>query len=263
MPIGSHGRVGADGTPFIRSGLELTGYDFSNSDIAFVGDQHADLERIAALEPDLILTTDWQAANVDQLRAIAPTYVFASDTVVDDFQIHEKLAELMGAEVRLERLKARYEAQLAMIHTLVPDPSGITVSVFHPAQGQLQVWHTYFGLGRVLRDAGFAFPPAVDAIAGQDAATFSAEMLPELDADFIFVTYPLHAFGATPDDTAQAMAGVLPKWCDVLHACRNGQVIYLPRSVPDRPPMRHCHRLARQSSAILPGGPLPPMNARN
>ncbi len=56
-PIASHGRVVDGGEPYIRSGKLITGYDFDNSDIEFVGNLPADVEAIAALEPDLILTT--------------------------------------------------------------------------------------------------------------------------------------------------------------------------------------------------------------
>ena len=68
-PVGSHGRTTAEGVPFIRSSAVLTGVDFDNSTIQFVGNLPVDVEAVAALEPDLILTTPWQTADIDQLAA--------------------------------------------------------------------------------------------------------------------------------------------------------------------------------------------------
>lgn len=55
-PVGNQGRMGADGRPYLRSSAILTGVDFDNSDIAYIGSINADLEAIIALKPDLILT---------------------------------------------------------------------------------------------------------------------------------------------------------------------------------------------------------------
>lgn len=228
IPVGSHGRTTEDGTPYIRSGELVTGYDFSNSDIKFVGNLPADIEAVAALEPDLILTTSWQTAGVEQLRAIAPTYVFDIDAT-EDFDVYAQIAEVTGTEDALEKLENRYEAQLDTINPLA-DPSEITVSVIQGHGGELLVWNTYGSLGKVLRDAGFTFPEVIDAIEGNSRQAFSGEAYPQFDADFIFVTYR-PSRGETPQDARAALNEVLPNWCDVLHACANNQVIYVPREI--------------------------------
>src|SRR5690606_2836491 len=46
IPVGSHGRTTAEGEPFIRSSAVLTGIDFTNSTIKFVGNLPADVEAI-------------------------------------------------------------------------------------------------------------------------------------------------------------------------------------------------------------------------
>lgn len=48
--------------------------------------------------------------------------------------------------------------------------------------------HSYHSLGRVLRDAGFTFPPLIESIPEGGRIDVSAERLPELDADFVFAT---------------------------------------------------------------------------
>ena len=52
LPVGAFGRDGESG-PYMRGAATLTGVTFENSDIVNVGGSPADLEAIAALEPDL------------------------------------------------------------------------------------------------------------------------------------------------------------------------------------------------------------------
>lgn len=225
-PIGSHGRTTESGTPFIRSSATLTGIDFDNSDIKFVGNLPADVEAVAALEPDLIITTPWQTAPVDQLSAIAPTIVL-DDTKRGDFGMHDALADITGTQDRLAVLKRRYEGQIAQIKRLI-DTKSVSVNVIQGVDGELLSWHTYGALGKVLRDAGFTFPDRVNAIPAGEFARMSAESLPELDADFVFATYRTDTL-ETPADAIKNLEAVLPDFCTFLHACREGQMIVIPR----------------------------------
>lgn len=227
-PVGSHGRTQADGTPYIRSSATATGIDFDNSDIDFVGNLPADVEAVAAQEPDLILTTSWQTADPEQLSEIAPTYVFDIGAS-EDFEVYARLAELVGATDRLEALQARYDAQIELIRERV-DTGDMRVSVIQGYDGQLLVWNTYGTLGKVLRDAGFTFPAIVNDIEGNARQTFSGERFPEFDGDLVFVTYRPDR-GETPEDARAALAEVLPSWCEALHACREDQMVFLPRSL--------------------------------
>ncbi|RVT85409.1 ABC transporter substrate-binding protein [Rhodobacteraceae bacterium CCMM004] len=226
IPVGSHGRTTAEGAPFIRGAIRVTGYDFDNSDIAYLGGSPADVEAVASAAPDLILTSTWQTADVAQLAAIAPTVVIDT-TARQTIDVFPLLAEVTGTQDVLDRLQTRYAAQIAQLRSLVPTEE-ITVAVMQGVDGAIYVQHTYSALGKVLRDAGFAFPPAVDAIPEGTAESWSAERLPELDADIVFLTYRNDA-GQTPADAVAAMEAVLPSFCDVLHACREGQIVILPR----------------------------------
>jgi len=226
IPVGSHGRTTAEGEPFIRSSAVLTGVDFDNSTIQFVGNLPADVEAVAALEPDLILTTPWQTAAVDQLATIAPTIVLDSG-LRRGFAMHEVLAELTGTQDTLAILDARYQEQVAQIRRLI-DTGSVSVNIIQGVNGHLAVWHTYGALGKLLRDAGFVFPERVDAIPEGDFEEFSAETLPEMDADFVFVTYRTDAL-ETPADAEKYLEEVMPGFCDFLHACRENQMIVIPR----------------------------------
>lgn len=225
-PIGSHGRTTAEGTPFIRSSKVLTGVDFDNSTIQFVGNLPADVEAVAALEPDLILTTPWQTAAVDQLAAIAPTVVLDDDKR-GAFDIFDVLAELTGTEDRLAVLKTRYEGQVEQIKRLI-DTGSVSVSVIQANDGKLYMEHTYGTLGKLLRDAGFIFPELIEAIPEGESAEYSPETLPEFDADFIFATYRTDTL-QTPADAVAALEDALHGFCDYLHACRENQFVVIPR----------------------------------
>lgn len=225
-PSASHGRIDEDGEGFIRSSKVLTGIDFDNSDIRFLGNLPVDIEAVAAAEPDLIITTPWQTAPVEQLEAIAPTIVL-DDTARGDFGMHAVLAELTNSEDQLAVLETRYDGQIEQIRRLI-DAGSISVNVIQGVDGQIYTWHTYGGLGRVLRDAGFVFPEIVDGIEPGGYAALSAEQLPELDADFLFVTYRTDTL-ETPQTALDNLASVIPNFCDYLHACRENQMIVMPR----------------------------------
>jgi iron complex transport system substrate-binding protein len=126
-PVGSHGRTTAEGVPFIRSSDVLTGIGFDNSTFQFVGNLPVDVEAIAALEPDLILTTPRQTAPVEQLEAIAPALML-DECKRGDLGVHDALAEITGTEERLAVLKARYEGRIAQIQRLI-DTGSISVNV--------------------------------------------------------------------------------------------------------------------------------------
>ncbi len=184
-PVASHGRTRPDGSHYLRSSAQLTGVDFDNSAIQFIGTADIDLEAVAAAKPDLIITEPSRHVSVEQLEKIAPT------VSIDHLQgsaprIYSKLAQLTGSQARLAILERRYQAQIAQLKAMV-DTRNITVSVIQANNGKVTVHHSYHALGRVLRDAGFRFPPLIDKIPDGQRIDVSAEQLPELDADFVLL----------------------------------------------------------------------------
>lgn len=226
MPVGSFGRSGADGETYMRGATTLTGVTFENSPVAFVGGSPADVEAIAALEPDLIITATFNATPIEQLEKIAPT-VIVEDNMRGEFVTFERIADLTGTQDRLAVLKQRYRGQIAQITALI-EGKDITASIILTQNGQIAAWHTYGSLGKVLRDAGVHFPPIIDTIEGSDRVLFSGEQLPAFDADFIFATYDM-ARGLSPQGARDELEAVAPGYCRFLHACRSNQLIFLPR----------------------------------
>lgn len=225
-PVASHGRTRADGSHFLRSSGLLTGVDFDNSSIQFIGTADMDIEAIAAAKPDLIITEPSRNTAIEQLEKIAPT-VSIDHLVGGAPRIYSKLAQLTGSQKQLAILERRYQEQIKQLKLMV-DTQHITVSVIQANKCKITVHHTYRALGRVLRDAGFRFPLLIDSIPDGDRIEVSAERLPELDADYIFDTWRSDS-GGKPQEELDAMNAIMPGWCEFLNACRSGHYILLPR----------------------------------
>ncbi|MDI4655627.1 ABC transporter substrate-binding protein [Xanthobacter autotrophicus] len=226
VPVASHGRVRPDGTRFLRAGKLLTGVDFDTAPIAFIGANAIDLEAVVAAKPDLIITSPTRDTPLSQLERIAPT-VSIEHLKGGPAAIYGKLAALTGTQARLAQLQARYGAQIAQLRALV-DTSRISVASFQANQGKITVFHTDRALGRVLRDAGFRFPRLVEAIPEGGRMDVSAERLPDLEADFLFGTFRSD-LGDGPAVEIAAMEQVMPGWCRLMKACREGRYLLLPR----------------------------------
>lgn len=253
-PVASHGRTRADGSHFLRSGALLTGVDFDNSTIRFIGTADIDIEAVAAMKPDLIITEPNRNTPVEQLEKIAPT-VSIDHLDGGAPQIYSKLARLTGTQARLAILERRYQEQIRQLKRVV-DTRNITVSVLQASQGKINALHTYHSLGRVLRDAGFRFPPLIDAIPEGGRIDVSAERLPELDADYVFATWRADT-GGKPQDELDAMNAVLPGWCDFLNACRNGRYIMLSRDEVISNSYASLALMVSQVQSHITGRPLP------
>ncbi|ALG74055.1 preprotein translocase subunit YidC [Azospirillum thiophilum] len=225
LPVGSHGRIGPDGRPELRSSDLLTGVDFDTGGIVFIGATTVDLEAVVRLKPDLIVTEISRPTPVEQLAKIAPTV--ALDNRKGAPHLYRQLADLVHAQRRLAFLERRYRAQIERLRAEV-DTGAITVSVLQPMRGKLSVYHSYRALGRVLRDAGFRFPALIDGIPENDRIEVGPERLPELDADIIFDPYRSDQGKGAAEEIA-LMNEVLPGFCDLLKACREGRYVMIPR----------------------------------
>ncbi len=225
-PVASHGRQRLDGSRFLRSGEILTGTDFDNSGMAFIGATNADIEAVAAAKPDLIITEPGRNLSVEQLEKIAPT-VSINNRSGGAPRIYKQIAQLTGTEDQLAILDRRYRAQIAELRRTI-DTAQISVAVFQAQNGKIGIYHTYRSLGRVLRDAGFKFPPIIDALPEDGRMEISAERLPEIDADFIFDPYRSDSGGLPKDEIAE-MEKLIPGYCQFLKACREGRYILIPR----------------------------------
>jgi iron complex transport system substrate-binding protein len=158
-----------------------------------------DFERIATLEPDLIVAVFSGISEDDYatLSAIAPTLP-QSDAYVDfgvPWQEQTRfIARALGEQERAEALIAEVEARFADTHAEYPQLEGATgvVALAGGADGNYHAYAAQDLRGRFLTSLGLELPDAVVDLAG-DAffATISRERLDVVDADvLVWITNP-------------------------------------------------------------------------
>jgi iron complex transport system substrate-binding protein len=178
VPIGSNGALGPDGGQFFRR-VE----DFDTTQVTWLGPCcDANLEAIAALVPDLIVTDQFAGSGqYEQLLQIAPVVRFDphEQPIV---RALEQWADLFDRSDRATELADAYGERLDEVIAAVGDPSEITIAV-------VTVWQAnwYFGDGshatrQVIDDLGLARPATWDP-----DGEFSLEQFPENLADLVIV----------------------------------------------------------------------------
>lgn len=228
--VGSAGRLDAEGNAFLRGGMDTLGIDFPNTEIEFVGlFNDLDVEAIAALEPDLIIGGVYNdAAVIDQLQTLAPTLVI-NNGELGLVGTLRTLADASGTGPTFEARYARYLDNVERLKSFVGDPAAIsaTLTFMFPEGEQLWVYKSGLGaISQVLADVGISQPAAVAALE-EPQISYSAELIQDLDADFIFGFYRQQP-DATPQTIRAAYEKFAPGWCQALTACQNGQFILLP-----------------------------------
>lgn len=222
--IASAGRVGVDGKPFLRTVPDLLGVDFHNSDIEFIGTYaELDFEKITALVPDLILTT--RDEHIEPLSRIAPTLLVSPNSYpVPDGMA--RIADLVGRSAENDRLQANYQAKLGVVGGHFPANVVSTVTFSFPAGDALYVYRDLGALTVAMKDLGISQPEPFASMK-ERRATLSPEQLPSIDADFIINFYGSQA-DAGPEEVRVGLENFVPGWCDLLHACREDQYVFLP-----------------------------------
>ncbi len=141
-----------------------------------------DLEKIAALEPDLILGSDIRVKDFyDELSAIAPT-VFTETVGVawkENLAVH---AEALGKQEEAADLMAAYEKRAVEVGEKVADDTTVSVVRFVP--GEIRLYAKANFIGTVLEDAGIARPTAQDV--AEFSVDVSTEQISKADGDVVF-----------------------------------------------------------------------------
>lgn len=233
--VGSHGRVDDAGAPYIRTVNILYDVDYDNTDIEFIGVfNETDLEKIALLEPDLIIG---RAGNDDKLlenlNKIAPT-VLIDVAGLDYFGRMHAVADAANLTAEYDRRLALYQEQVTESRRLIRNAPDISAAIIQPwpKDGYINGAKNYYALSQVLDDIGFTKPKVIADITDTSGdAEFSPEFLPELDADFAFATYEVTAEDqSSPQLIRDAFNALIPGFCGIVHFCRENQLIILPRS---------------------------------
>jgi iron complex transport system substrate-binding protein len=207
-PVGAVEAISGEGFP---SYLEGTG------GIENVGTiEEPNLEKIAALEPDLILSSKLRHEQIyDQLSRIAPT-VFTETTGVTWKENFEKHAEALGKTDEAERVEKEYRERIEEFEKATGEERP-EVSVVRFLPGETRIYQKESFIGTVLEDAGLPRPPSQD-VEEFAILNVSAELIPQMGGDVIFVT----AYGPENDTTKQKITSD-PLW-QKLEAVQQGRV---------------------------------------
>ncbi|HET7327060.1 MAG TPA: iron-siderophore ABC transporter substrate-binding protein [Nocardioidaceae bacterium] len=194
--------------------------DASTDFLSYLGDQTAgiemvgtisepNLEAIAALDPDLILSsTVRHEAIYDQLKAIAPTVLAPDlgDTWKDNFRLY---AEALNKKQQAERMITDFEERAAELGKTLPEDMTLGLVRFLP--GQIRLYSDQSFHGTILSDMGVQVPAAAR---GEDTfLELSPEQVTKADADVIYVS----TYGPDQDtDKAEVIGGPLWKTLDAV-----------------------------------------------
>lgn len=191
-------------------------------------DEQVNLEKILALQPDLILASKWNAEPIyEQLSGIAPTVL--DDAILgewkESFTLH---AAALGKTQQAEQLMNQYQQRVEKLRSQLGESiqqTKISLVRIFPERIGLYLKNSF--AGHILDEIGFSRPPAQDkGVVGKEpfVIAVSKERIQDADGDIIFVW----TFGATPEiaeaaQTALQQIQTDPLWLQ-LNAVRQGKV---------------------------------------
>lgn len=194
------------------------------ADMEIVGTiEEPDLEAVAALQPDLILSSTLRHEKIyDELSQIAPTVFTETVGVVwkDNFLLH---AEALGKRAEAEDMLASYEQRAAELGDRITDRFGggkPTVSVVRFLPGETRIYLSESFIGTILEDLGLPRPQAQRK---KDFALYpSEEQIGLMEGDLLFYTH----YGPEQKTTLPKITGN-PLWKN-LHAVEQGRAYGVP-----------------------------------
>ncbi|MGD1908236.1 MAG: ABC transporter substrate-binding protein [Leptolyngbyaceae cyanobacterium] len=167
---------------------ELAHLSLDQTTVAEVGDPvQPNLEKIAALKPDLILGSKYRLANgYGPLAQIAPTVVLDIDGNHNWKAMTRLCGEALGQSAATEKLATAYDAKLQQVKAqLTPIDAPPQVSIVSIFPGLIRAAGTATFAGSVLADAGIARLPSQSQAQGPQ--NVSLEALDLLDGDVMFL----------------------------------------------------------------------------
>ncbi|MGD1898897.1 MAG: ABC transporter substrate-binding protein [Phormidesmis sp.] len=145
------------------------------------------LEAIAALNPDLILTTkSLGESSYPLFSQIAPTVAFDVDERVEWRSLTRFCAEAVNKQSDAEKLSADYDAKLARLKSqLTQPPEDIEASIVVFLPNEVRALGDNSFPGSILSEIGLSRPTSQSG--RTDLRNISLEALDQIDGDVIFV----------------------------------------------------------------------------
>lgn len=174
-----------------------------------------DLEKIASLEPDLILGSQLRADKLyDELDSIAPT-VFSIRPGFPWKENFRLVGDALGMEDETDAALTDYAEEAKSLNESVDGDPAISLVRFMPEK--LRLYANQSLIGVILKDAGFTRPKKQDV--DELAVEISPENLDQAGGDYIFYT----SYG-DPESTGEDKALESSQWKG-LDAVKDGKAI--------------------------------------
>ncbi|MCG8352300.1 MAG: iron-siderophore ABC transporter substrate-binding protein [Chloroflexales bacterium] len=180
------------------------------------------LEKIAALNPDLILGPDVFISSIyDQLSQIAPTVAFARALGPEWKDLFLNYAGALGQTGRARELLDEYEMRVQGFGQRVREATGrppneITVSLIRIRPDAIRVYLPNSFTGSIMAEVGLSRPEGQQEASNSPLLALSREEIPDLAADHII---QFQTDGDTEVDTERVFSN--PLW-EGLEAVRQG-----------------------------------------
>ncbi|MFB9277090.1 ABC transporter substrate-binding protein [Cohnella cellulosilytica] len=144
------------------------------------------LEALVALNPDLILMTDFQEQVYDSVSKVAPTIVL--DFYEDWRATLETMGKITGKPAEAQAVQQAYEEKTAKLREQLAAKLGDgTVALIRPRTEGIRVHTSQHRTGSILyTDLGLKVPESVAAV-DDTAYEISLEAVPEIGADYYFL----------------------------------------------------------------------------
>lgn len=212
------------GTVRVDEGQGVPGYlRDATGDAKLVGTiLEPNVEAIAALKPDLILTNKVRHQDIyEELSGIAPT-VMAESLGVTWKHNFKLFAKALGKQDKAESMLAAYEQRTRDLGDELGSPGEIDVSVVRFLPGEIRLYQQESFIGTILSDVGLARPQSQDG--DTLMRTISPERIAMADGDAIFTT----TYG--PKEETQVGSVTDSRLWQRLDGVQSGNVHFVPDS---------------------------------
>ncbi|MBP1849567.1 ABC transporter substrate-binding protein [Rhizobium halophytocola] len=192
-----------------------------------------DLEKLRALDPDLIIGTDLDAAKADQLSTVAPVYLQkAGAGKAYGFSVEADLAELVGKSDVFARRRQTYETHLAAVRQQLPaDPKGKTyLAIF--LTDQINAVGDMSGAVQAMEDLGYTRLRLDDGsgkggLGSTLMVPLSAEVFGRLDPDLLLVMNTYTGPARDEAATRAKLDRIIPGWDHFVKPAKEDRMIFL------------------------------------
>lgn len=192
-----------------------------------------DFEKLRALEPDVIIGSEYNAGIAEQLAQIAPTYLQNTGTGrVYGFATQQRLAEVLGLQEGFAERLAQYHARLEQTRAALPGGAEGKSYLVVIAHDDLRLVGEMSGVIQALEDLGYTRAEVEGlgegtGLGSNFAVPLSAEIFLRLDPDVLVL---MNSYTGRDRDEASIRAKldrIAPGWSRFLRPEVEGRVIYV------------------------------------